>query len=125
MTQRKPQFSYALMLGLQQYSCFYCSKKLDPVGHDKQHPHGFTRDHFFPRSWGNKLTGNMVLACAKCNRKKGDDLPSPSEVVRFNTLWSHIDGGTSIDLSDFFAHQHAIEYLTKLVGYRVDRRNII
>lgn len=121
----RPQFSYALMLQLQQYACFYCSKKLDPVGHDKKNPHGYTRDHFFPRSWGNTLTGNMVLACAKCNRKKDNDLPTREEVIRYAELWSHIKGGTSIDLTEFFYTQRLINYLHKLVGPPIDRRNII
>ena len=125
MSERKPQFSYALMLGLQQYQCFYCSKKLDPVGHCKAHPHGYTRDHFFPKSWGNTLTGNMVLACAKCNRKKDDNLPTREEVHRFHALWSHIDGGTSIDLTEFFYTQRIINYLSKLLGPRVDKYNLI
>lgn len=121
----KPQFSYALMLTLQQYGCFYCGKKLDPVGHSKQNPHGYTRDHFFPRSMGNTLAGNMVLACSKCNRKKDNDLPSPSEVVRFDALWSQIGGGVSMDLSEFFYTQRLINYLNKLVGPPLYRRNII
>lgn len=113
------------MLQLQQHACFYCSKKLDSIGHCKAHPHGYTRDHFFPKSWGNTLTGNMVLACAKCNRKKDDGLPTREEVHRFHTLWSHIDGGTSIDLTDFFVTQYWIDFLTKLVGPHVDRPHII
>lgn len=121
----RPQFSYSLILNLQQYSCFYCSKKLDPIGHDKKHPHGYTRDHFFPRSLGNTLNGNMVLSCAKCNRKKDSNLPTREEVHRFSELWSHIKGGTSIDLTEFFYTQRLIDYLCKLVGSPLDSRNII
>lgn len=121
----RPQLSYSFLLKLQQYQCFYCTKKLDTVGHCKSHPHGYTRDHFFPRSMGNPLTGNMVLSCAKCNRKKDDHMPTPDEVVRFNELWSHIQGGPSIDLSEFFYTQRLINYLCKLVGPPLYRRNII
>ncbi len=121
----RPQFSYALMLNLQKYACFYCSKKLDPIGHCKVHPHGYTRDHFFPRSWGHTLTGNMVLSCAKCNRKKDSAFPTREEVIRYAELWSHIKGGTSIDLTEFFYTQRLINYLHKLVGPPLDRRIII
>lgn len=121
----RPQFSYSLMLQLQQHACFYCSKKLDSVGHQKGHPHGYTRDHFFPRSWGNTLEGNMVLACAKCNRKKDAGFPTREEVHRFAELWSHIRGGPSIDLTEFFYTQRLINYLEKLLGPRVDRLNQI
>ena len=113
------------MLQLQKHACFYCNKKLDSVRHNKQNPHGYTRDHFFPRSWGNTLTGNIVLSCAKCNRKKNNGIPTREEVHRFAELWSHINGGTSIDLTEFFYIQKAIDYLYKLVGPPVDRRNII
>ena len=97
----------------------------DPVGHNKKNPHGYTRDHFFPRSWGNTLNGNMVLSCAKCNRKKDSNLPTREEVHLFAELWSHIKGGTSIDLTEFFYTQRLIDYLCKLVGPPLDRRNII
>lgn len=113
------------MLQLQQHACFYCSKKLDSVGHQKGHPHGYTRDHFFPRSWGNTLDGNMVLSCAKCNRKKDDGMPTREEVRRFAELWSHIKGGPSIDLTEFFYIQRLIDYLEKLVGTPVDRFDLI
>lgn len=126
MTKKKPQFSYELILKLQQYSCFYCSKKLDPIGfNNKTAKHGFTRDHFFPKSWGNILKGNTVLACDKCNRKKDNDLPTREEVFRFHSLYSHILGGTSIDLTEFFQIQRLIDLLGKYCSPRVDTRNII
>ncbi len=123
----RPQFSYALMLSLQQHTCFYCPKKLDSVGFCKKTAkHGYTRDHFFSQAMGNKhLLGNMVLACDKCNRKKGSGLPTRDEVHKYHHLWSQIRGGPSMDLSEFFEIQRLIDILENICGPRVDTRYII
>lgn len=41
--------------------CWYCGNKIKP-----EHQ---TRDHVFPRVRGG--VGNTVMACIRCNRKKG------------------------------------------------------
>lgn len=86
---------------------------------------GYTRDHFFPKSWGHTLLGNTVLCCSKCNRKKNDDCPTRKEVLSYYRLWSQFKEGPSMDLSDFIETQNYIDKLFKLVGPRVDTRNII
>ncbi len=128
MTITKRTYSYSLLFELQHDTCFYCSRKLDPIGYNKlidAARNGFTRDHFFPKSWGNTLQGNTVLSCPKCNRKKKDHFPTREEVLRFHRLWSHFREGSSIDLSDFVETQSYIDKLTELVGPRVDTRYII
>ena len=49
-------------------TCQYCGRK-----HDR---HELTLDHVIPRSRGGTSTwSNIVLACIKCNMRKGDRLP--------------------------------------------------
>lgn len=51
--------------------CQYCGVKVPKRG-----PDGFTRDHVIPRSRGGKTTWeNIVVACHKCNQKKGNRTP--------------------------------------------------
>jgi 5-methylcytosine-specific restriction endonuclease McrA len=48
--------------------CVYCGSCLDM--------HLATIDHVYPRSHGGSTDpGNLVVACAPCNRMKGDMLP--------------------------------------------------
>lgn len=126
-TDKRPQFSYELIMRLQLHSCFYCGKKLDSIGHcSKTAKNGYTRDHFFSQAMGNKqILGNLVLSCAKCNRRKGSTLPGPHDVIRYHELWSQIKGGPTVDLTEFFEIQRLIDITIKLIGYRVDTRNII
>jgi len=126
MTDNPKQFSYELIRKLQRCSCFYCFKPISAVGfNNKTEKLGFTRDHFFPRSWGNGLLGNTVLACDKCNRKKDNDLPTREEVLRFHSLYSHILGGTSIDLTEFLETERLINWLGKFCSPWVDTRHLI
>ncbi|MCY3023520.1 MAG: HNH endonuclease [Planctomycetota bacterium] len=49
-------------------TCQYCGRKRDR--------HELTLDHVIPRSRGGTSTwSNIVLACIKCNMRKGDRLP--------------------------------------------------
>ena len=122
----KPQFSYAVLLDLQNHACFYCNRKLAPIGYCYTTARtGYTRDHFFPRSWGNGLYGNIVLSCRKCNAKKNNLLPTREEIFRFVKLWENIRGGHTLNLEEFFYTQRLIDLCHKLVGPVVDRKNII
>ena len=48
--------------------CVYCGHHLDPMD--------ATLDHVYPVARGGAHTpGNLVAACAPCNRMKGDMLP--------------------------------------------------
>jgi 5-methylcytosine-specific restriction endonuclease McrA len=116
---KKPQFSYELMLNFQMHQCFYCGKHLDNVGHDHiTAKNGYTRDHFFPRSWGNNyLMGNMVLSCAKCNTKKSDNPPSRAELIRFVKLWSKFDNRYLRNFDEFFVIQEIVNHLNKWMGH--------
>ncbi|WP_205696214.1 HNH endonuclease [Conexibacter sp. SYSU D00693] len=50
------------------WSCQYCGSRAN-----------LTVDHVIPRSKGGPSTwDNIVAACAPCNRRKGDTMPSPS-----------------------------------------------
>jgi len=49
--------------------CVYCAVELAPDS--------ATLDHVYPRAKGGpNVSGNVVAACAPCNRKKADMLPS-------------------------------------------------
>lgn len=51
--------------------CAYCERPLL-----RRQP--LTVDHWIPLSkGGNSEISNMVLACSKCNRVKGDKIPTP------------------------------------------------
>lgn len=84
-----------------------------------------TRDHFFPRSMGFTLEGNVVLACRQCNHKKRNSLPSHEEIAKFANIWNQIKGGPCIDLSEFIEYQKAIDFLHGLVGPVVYVKNVI
>ncbi len=63
-----------LMDILQGGRCFYCG---EPVGAKA------TFDHVIPAAYGGINTpGNVVLAHRRCNRMKGDRLPTPEEIAR-------------------------------------------
>ncbi len=48
--------------------CVYCGNCLEPGE--------VTLDHVYPRAHGGaNVSGNVVAACARCNRLKGDMLP--------------------------------------------------
>lgn len=64
-----------LMDVLQGGRCFYCG---EPVGA------GATFDHLIPKAYGGTdAAANIVLAHRRCNRLKGDRLPTPDEIDRF------------------------------------------
>lgn len=106
--------------------CFYCDRILNNIGYDRKTTNGgYTRDHFFPRAWGNILQGNCVLACHKCNGHKGDMLPGRDDVIKFIELYENFEGNTFVDLTEFKFHQLILDYLESLVGPRVDTKYII
>jgi 5-methylcytosine-specific restriction endonuclease McrA len=74
--------SVGMLLGAQGGVCFYCSKRLSP---EKA-----TRDHLWPKAYGSKLDGNKVIACAKCNTKKGARLPTASECHKARRIYRHL-----------------------------------
>lgn len=71
-----PSADDAALMDVQQGGrCFLCG---EPVGVKA------TYDHLIPRAWGGAdAAGNVVLAHARCNRRKGDRLPTPDEIDRF------------------------------------------
>ena len=78
----------------QNCKCFYCNKflqfkKYHPRIEDKQD--GYTIDHLFPRSLGFTLYGNAVIACRRCNEKKGDRPPTPEEIARAWNIYQKSD----------------------------------
>lgn len=56
--------------------CFYCERK-----------RRLTRDHLIPRKLGRSLALNKVMACEKCNTKKGSRLPTSDEVSKARALY--------------------------------------
>ena len=44
-----------------------------------------TRDHAIPRAHGGDPDWpNIVLACAKCNERRGDTMPTSAELLKIN-----------------------------------------
>jgi len=55
------------------YTCQFCGTKLNG--------HNLTIDHIIPRSRGGRATWeNCVLACVKCNERKGDMTPEEAHM---------------------------------------------
>jgi 5-methylcytosine-specific restriction endonuclease McrA len=40
-----------------------------------------TLDHVIPRALGGADGGNILLACSKCNNRKGSRAPAPCEMI--------------------------------------------
>ena len=66
--------------------CFYCGRPIQPRHKSRREKIGWTKDHFYPRSAGNVIIGNCVMACQACNLKKGSREPTDDEIRRFNHL---------------------------------------
>lgn len=72
--------TWTTLLVAQERKCFYCGKTL------RKH----TKDHFFPKSWGHTLVGNVVFSCSACNSKKCNHPPTVEEIVRFVELYEFL-----------------------------------
>lgn len=64
------------------------------AGHNEEgalvHPLGFTDDHVRPRSKGNGLMRNKVLAHIHCNKAKGNREPTADELRILEHLYNEI-----------------------------------
>ena len=98
--------------------CFYCHEPLDTSTS--------TKDHFFPKSLGHVLAGNMVLACEACNAGKHDDLPCRDLVVAFVTAWClNPNKYTNIYTpNEFYDQFHRDQYRISLLAYWFGEPNI-
>ena len=71
--KRKAPLNKANLLSRDNYSCQYCSKKLNRID--------ATVDHIIPRSKGGSTSWtNVVIACESCNRKKGNKTPKEASM---------------------------------------------
>lgn len=75
--------------------CFYCLNPMFPAPvQPPKYYNGWTRDHFFPKIFGNVLQGNMVLSCRRCNEEKDNLAPTTAEVKRFKNLYRGLNLAT-------------------------------
>lgn len=81
-------FTYLRLYKAQKGRCFYCGCGMTKESWREDNKQGFTRDHFMPYSKGHTLVGNVVLACAKCNREKSDIQPGYVLVQKFINLYT-------------------------------------
>lgn len=72
----------SLLYATQKCRCFYCGRFMEYITYNDQRKKGYTVDHLFPRSKGYGKSGNIVLACRKCNEKKENRFPTVQEIVR-------------------------------------------
>ena len=74
-----PSQEDAALMDVQQGGrCFLCG---EPMGAKA------TYDHLIPRAYGGAdVPGNVALVHARCNKKKGDRLPTPEEIDRFTQM---------------------------------------
>ena len=81
------------LLVAQGEGCVYCGRHLSLRKFFSSLRYA-TVDHFIPLSLGGRdHISNVVLACGRCNRKKGSRFPTLLEVTKWNELaqvWPHI-----------------------------------
>src|ERR1700724_2334185 len=85
----------AALLKAQQERCFHCRIQLNVSKTTGiPHPQDATIDHFIPLSRGGaRGWPNRILFCKPCNGRKGNRLPTPEEMQRWNALrtsWPHL-----------------------------------
>ncbi len=82
------------LMAAQNRKCFYCRRWISLRLQHSLDPHAATVDHFFPLTAGGRDNfSNVVLACAACNQKKGENPPNLQDILRWNELvkvWPHI-----------------------------------
>lgn len=81
----------AILCALQGGNCFYCGCRFTGEPRSKlkyRQDTQWSRDHVIPLSKGGKL---FVLACLKCNGKKGCRMPTAEEMRRAVVLRSQVD----------------------------------
>jgi 5-methylcytosine-specific restriction endonuclease McrA len=92
-TQRKRRYN------IQHGKCYYCHRKMRPDPGD-HHDLGATWDHKLPLSRGGANDPeNRVLACCRCNRRKGD-----MTADEFFHLLAEAPCGVSVPLSSYLLH---------------------
>lgn len=111
-----PQMEHVALHEAQEGMCFYCSRKITSERWTHENPLGFTRDHFFPHSFGHPLEYNCVLACADCNSHKGNDMPTPKEIERFLVIWKKFRFICPVDLTEFHQTQSLLSKLAHWFG---------
>jgi hypothetical protein len=81
------------LLVAQGQGCFYCGRHLSLRKFFSSLRYA-TVDHFIPLCLGVRdHISNVVLACGRCNRRKGSRFPTLLEVAKWNKLaqiWPHI-----------------------------------
>ena len=70
---------------IQKGKCFYCGRPMSLTRGEVVV--GWTADHFFPKSAGNSLNGNIVLCHGICNVDKGEREPTAAEIIRKEELY--------------------------------------
>jgi hypothetical protein len=99
-------FTYDRLYKAQRKKCFYCGCGMTSKSWREDNKQGWTRDHFMPYSKGHSLVGNVVLACAKCNREKSDIQPGYVLVQRFIQLYTT----TFPSFFDKYKHEWVAEF---------------
>lgn len=114
-------FTYDRLYKAQNKKCFYCGCGMTRTSWREDNKQGWTRDHFMPYSKGHSLVGNVVLACAKCNREKSDIQPGYVLVQRFIKLYSSafpkfFNEKQHKGIAEFRETQPLLDYIVSWVG---------
>lgn len=75
----------AVLSLFQDHKCFYCDIKLVT---NVNHAAALSWDHFLPKSKGYTFSGNLVMACRKCNSSKRSNIPSANHIRKFVKLYA-------------------------------------
>lgn len=97
----------ALLCACQDGRCFYCDTEFaGPVqAKDRLRQDQWTRDHLFPRSRGGGKGRNIILSCVRCNRLKGDRLPTRDELKRAQAIHVRVERLGKIFDAAFWSEQ--------------------
>lgn len=79
---------FRLLYLAQEGRCFYCDRPMnpEPATGSRATGRGWTKDHFYPKSAGNGLVRNVVMACLRCNGIKGSINPTAEQQSSFDAL---------------------------------------
>jgi 5-methylcytosine-specific restriction endonuclease McrA len=81
---------YGVVWLIQEGECCHCGKQLGPYPwqDEPELRDGWTREHVLPRSRGGRLPGNVLLAHASCNRRRGNKKPTETLVEVARLVWA-------------------------------------
>lgn len=118
------QARYMRLWAAQDGLCALCGERMPPL-QPKNKRHGWTFDHVWPRRYGFRDRGSVVLAHGRCNRFKADRDPTGCEILLLAAVNARIGDELTIrdnsvlDLRDEFAPRYGMHDGRRFVARRM------